>query len=177
VSFKSRDVVGADTLAFALTAWAAESGNATVERADTVVLTACGEPPVIDEHTLLAVDAVAAIRNQVVALGFREGGTESEITCVARQYAGDPRLVSAFADEQPDGRVSRKLENLIDQLRATAARACGVPLQVVRDSVAGGRENYEAKLILVRPDQFVAFAGDTAPADPDALMRRVSGQS
>jgi 2-polyprenyl-6-methoxyphenol hydroxylase-like FAD-dependent oxidoreductase len=60
---------------------------------------------------------------------------------------------------------------------ATAARACGVPLQVVRDSVAGGRENYEAKLILVRPDQFVAFAGDTAPADPDALMRRVSGQS
>src|SRR6185312_6174084 len=59
----------------------------------------------------------------------------------------------------------------------TAARACGLPLQVVRDSVAGGRENYEAKLILVRPDQFVAFAGDTAPADPDALMRRVSGQS
>ncbi len=60
---------------------------------------------------------------------------------------------------------------------ATAARACGVPLKVVRDSVAGGRENYEAQMILVRPDQFVAFAGDTAPADPDALMRRVSGQS
>ena len=57
-----------------------------------------------------------------------------------------------------------------------AARACGVPLKVVRDSLAGGRENYEAKLILVRPDQFIAFAGDAAPANAEALMRRVSGQ-
>jgi len=46
----------------------------------------------------------------------------------------------------------------------------------VRDSRAGGRENYEAKLILVRPDQFVAFAGAAAPEDAEALMRRVSGQ-
>jgi hypothetical protein len=46
----------------------------------------------------------------------------------------------------------------------------------VRDSAAGGRENYEAKLILIRPDQFVAFVADAAPADAEALMRRVSGQ-
>jgi 2-polyprenyl-6-methoxyphenol hydroxylase-like FAD-dependent oxidoreductase len=58
-----------------------------------------------------------------------------------------------------------------------AAEACGVPLTVVRDSMAGGRENYGAKLVLVRPDQFVAFARDVAPADADALLRRVSGRS
>jgi len=57
-----------------------------------------------------------------------------------------------------------------------AADVCGVPLTIVRDSRAGGRENYEAKLILVRPDQFVAFAGAAAPEDAEALMRRVSGQ-
>jgi hypothetical protein len=51
-----------------------------------------------------------------------------------------------------------------------------VPLKVVRDSAAGGRESYEAKLILIRPDQFVAFVADAAPADAEALMRRVSGQ-
>ncbi len=57
-----------------------------------------------------------------------------------------------------------------------AAQSCGGPLKVVRDSAAGGRENYEAKLILIRPDQFVAFVADAAPADAEALMRRVSGQ-
>ena len=59
---------------------------------------------------------------------------------------------------------------------ARAAEQCGVPLTVIRDSTAGGREAYSAKLILVRPDQFVAFAGDAAPADAEGLMRRVSGQ-
>lgn len=57
-----------------------------------------------------------------------------------------------------------------------AAKGCGIPLTVIRDSAAGGRERYETKLILVRPDQFVAFAGDVAPADADGLMRRVSGR-
>ncbi|HXD44053.1 MAG TPA: FAD-dependent monooxygenase, partial [Pseudolabrys sp.] len=59
---------------------------------------------------------------------------------------------------------------------ARAAEQCGVPLTVIRDSTAGGREAYSAKLILVRPDQFVAFAGDAAPADAEGLLRRVSGQ-
>ena len=58
-----------------------------------------------------------------------------------------------------------------------AAEAENVPLKLVRDSRAGGREAYEAKLILVRPDQFVAFAGDVAPADAGGLMRRLSGRS
>ena len=58
---------------------------------------------------------------------------------------------------------------------ADAARACGVPLTVIRESAAGGREAYGARFVLVRPDQFIAFADDVLPADATALMRRVSG--
>ena len=59
---------------------------------------------------------------------------------------------------------------------AAAAQACGVPLKIIRDSAAGGREAYGCKFVLVRPDQFVVFAGDVLPADAEALLRRVSGR-
>jgi hypothetical protein len=51
----------------------------------------------------------------------------------------------------------------------------GLPLTVVRDTYEGGREAYGARLILVRPDQFVAWTGDEAPADAPALLRKVTG--
>jgi 2-polyprenyl-6-methoxyphenol hydroxylase-like FAD-dependent oxidoreductase len=54
----------------------------------------------------------------------------------------------------------------------TGARALRVPLTVIRDSFSGGRLG--AKLILVRPDQFVAWAGDTLE-DPLAVLRRATG--
>jgi hypothetical protein len=57
-----------------------------------------------------------------------------------------------------------------------ACRECSVPLKIVRDSFAGGREQYESRLVLVRPDQYVVWAGDQAPADSVGLARRVSGQ-
>jgi 2-polyprenyl-6-methoxyphenol hydroxylase-like FAD-dependent oxidoreductase len=59
---------------------------------------------------------------------------------------------------------------------AQAARSTGVPLTVIRDTLGGGREAYGSRLVLVRPDQFVAWTGDAAPADPVALLRRVSGR-
>jgi len=55
-----------------------------------------------------------------------------------------------------------------------AASRAGVPLKIVRDSLTGGREHYEARLVLVRPDQFVCWTGDDAPADPGAILRRVT---
>jgi hypothetical protein len=57
-----------------------------------------------------------------------------------------------------------------------AAQHHQVPLKVVRDSAAGGREQYASRLVLVRPDQYVVWAADAAPSEPAALIARVSGQ-
>ncbi|HEY3058284.1 MAG TPA: FAD-dependent monooxygenase [Chloroflexota bacterium] len=57
-----------------------------------------------------------------------------------------------------------------------AARGRHVPLTVIRDSYADGREQYASHLVLVRPDQYVVWAADAAPADPYALIARISGQ-
>jgi len=56
------------------------------------------------------------------------------------------------------------------------ASALNVPLKVVRDSYADGRARYEARMILVRPDQFIVWIGDSAPADAGAIMRSVAGR-
>jgi hypothetical protein len=47
---------------------------------------------------------------------------------------------------------------------------------VVRDSFEAEREAYQARLILVRPDQYVVWAGDEAPPDPAAVLKRVTGR-
>ena len=56
-----------------------------------------------------------------------------------------------------------------------AAKARGVPLKVVRDSYRDGRTAYEAKLMLVRPDRYVAWLSDTAPARADAVIAKAVG--
>ena len=56
-----------------------------------------------------------------------------------------------------------------------AAESLSIPLNVVRDTINDERGQYEAKLVLVRPDQFVAWAGDAAPSDAKSLFARVSG--
>jgi 2-polyprenyl-6-methoxyphenol hydroxylase-like FAD-dependent oxidoreductase len=58
---------------------------------------------------------------------------------------------------------------------ATAAAKLGIPLKVITDTAAGGREKYQAPLVLVRPDQFVAWAGEKAEADQ--VLRRAAGRS
>lgn len=47
----------------------------------------------------------------------------------------------------------------------TAAQALNLPLTIIRDSFADERLDYEARLILVRPDHYVAWAGDGGPID------------
>jgi len=59
---------------------------------------------------------------------------------------------------------------------ASAAGRQRVPLTVIADTRSGGRQRYESRLVLVRPDQHVAWVGDTAPGDPGALLRKVTGQ-
>jgi 2-polyprenyl-6-methoxyphenol hydroxylase-like FAD-dependent oxidoreductase len=57
-----------------------------------------------------------------------------------------------------------------------AARALGVPLTIVRDTFAEGRTAYEAKLLLVRPDRYVAWVADAAPADSATVIRNAVGR-
>jgi len=56
-----------------------------------------------------------------------------------------------------------------------AAISRKLPFKVLRDSYDSKRKAYEASFILVRPDQYVVWAGD-APGDVEALMDRVSGR-
>lgn len=56
------------------------------------------------------------------------------------------------------------------------AEKLGLVLKVVRDSRDGGRERYEAKLVLVRPDQFVAWASDSSNAvDAAEVLKKAVG--
>lgn len=56
----------------------------------------------------------------------------------------------------------------------SAAERLGIPLTVVADTAEGGRERYGSPLILVRPDQFVAWAGHQAD-DAGEVLRRAAG--
>jgi hypothetical protein len=58
-----------------------------------------------------------------------------------------------------------------------AAEAAEVPLSVVRDTCTDGREAYGYRLVLVRPDQYVAWAGDVAPEDPAGVLATVTGRA
>ena len=58
-----------------------------------------------------------------------------------------------------------------------AAQKLRVPLTIVRDTRVGGREIYEASLVLVRPDQYVVWSGDRAPAGAYAVLERAIGNT
>lgn len=56
-----------------------------------------------------------------------------------------------------------------------AAAERGVPLEVVDVRDAHARVLYERDLVLVRPDQHVAWRGDAPPAEPLRVMDRIRG--
>src|SRR5215510_5736172 len=57
-----------------------------------------------------------------------------------------------------------------------AAASLGVPLKIVRDSLADGRQAYEARLMLIRPDRYIVWVGDDAPADAARVIARLVGR-
>ncbi len=59
---------------------------------------------------------------------------------------------------------------------AAVAHATGVPLHQVTEASGEGRARYGADLVLVRPDQFVAWSGEVLEGDPEALLLRVTGR-
>ena len=56
-----------------------------------------------------------------------------------------------------------------------AAKSLRVPLTTIVDDIGDERASYAAGLVLVRPDQHVAWSGDTAPADSSSILRRATG--
>ncbi|MGC2076087.1 MAG: hypothetical protein WA728_08670 [Xanthobacteraceae bacterium] len=56
-----------------------------------------------------------------------------------------------------------------------AAEAQRVPSKIVRDTYADGRKAYEAKLILVRPDRYIAWASHAPPQDAGAILAKAAG--
>ncbi|HUA31830.1 MAG TPA: FAD-dependent monooxygenase [Streptosporangiaceae bacterium] len=56
-----------------------------------------------------------------------------------------------------------------------AAGALRIPLTVIGDTADDARAAYRRRFILVRPDQYVAWAADDLPADPAAVLRRAAG--
>jgi 4-hydroxyisophthalate hydroxylase len=58
-----------------------------------------------------------------------------------------------------------------------AAKVLKVPLKIVRDSYRDGRKAYEASLILVRPDRYIAWSAVSAPADAAAILGKAVGRT
>ena len=58
---------------------------------------------------------------------------------------------------------------------AEAAGARGVPLAVLRRSEPELRELYQARIVLVRPDQHVGWRADVEPQDPGAVIDILRG--
>jgi hypothetical protein len=56
-----------------------------------------------------------------------------------------------------------------------AARQRLVPLKVIDLPQDDARDLYGRDLALIRPDQYVAWRGDTPPADPNAMLARLTG--
>jgi 4-hydroxyisophthalate hydroxylase len=56
-----------------------------------------------------------------------------------------------------------------------AATKLRLPLKVIRDTPDQGREKYQARYVLIRPDEFVAWAGDEPPSDAAAVLRQAIG--
>lgn len=80
------------------------------------------------------------------------------------EHIGGSHALVSCSDDQPSVRAFQD-----------AARALRIPLSVITDTSEDVRTAYGNRYILVRPDQYVAWAGDQLPADAAGLLSRVVG--
>jgi hypothetical protein len=59
----------------------------------------------------------------------------------------------------------------------SAAGALRVPLKIMTETTDAAQTHYDARLILVRPDQFVAFSAQDASSDPARVLQRAIGNT
>ena len=59
---------------------------------------------------------------------------------------------------------------------AQAALALDIPLTVVLDAGTEARDTYKSSFVLVRPDQFIAWADDTMTQSAEAVLKRATGR-
>jgi 2-polyprenyl-6-methoxyphenol hydroxylase-like FAD-dependent oxidoreductase len=83
---------------------------------------------------------------------------------VFEELGPDFTLLAFDADE-------RTVQRFVD-----AAVSLKVPLKVVRDGYDNGRRSYEADLILVRPDRYIAWTGNGASADAPQTIAKSAGR-
>tara|TARA_B100000315_G_scaffold250997_1_gene284908 strand:+ start:16668 stop:18251 length:1584 start_codon:yes stop_codon:yes gene_type:complete len=67
-------------------------------------------------------------------------------------------------------------EDAVNSTFEDAAKTQGIPFSIINDSYADGRTAYESRYILIRPDHYIVWCGDGAPADTAALMAKVVGK-
>jgi 4-hydroxyisophthalate hydroxylase len=60
---------------------------------------------------------------------------------------------------------------------AVAARQLGLPLEIISDNAAPARDLYEADLVLVRPDNFVAWSDGPENCDAAQILKQAIGQA
>ena len=68
------------------------------------------------------------------------------------------------------GPAARDANAIVD-----AAKRRAVPLRVVNIAADEIRDLYQADLVLLRPDQIVAWRGDAAPDNAESLLATVTG--
>lgn len=151
----ARRVVGASLAEHRdeVTSWGVQLGA----RYDASPLTVSDSPPPADVHADYVPSAVPGGRAPHLWLNDRRGSGDSLFDHFGRGFT-----LLELGENPPSGAA---LQN--------AAEAGRVPLKTLRITDALARERYERDLVLVRPDQHIAWRGNKLPADPAKLVAQI----
>lgn len=89
----------------------------------------------------------------------------------------DHEMGSSLFDQLGKGFTLLRLDssNTDTRVLERAAEAKGVPLKVLDVALPEARNLYERAFVLVRPDQYIAWRGDSTPEDCNMLLAQVCG--